>query len=262
MIEQKIKYIGRCCVLVAVLTFLYIGTVNGEANPKGYMDEKAVAVMKNMSKYLSKAQSLGFEVTTLYDHILKSGIKIKYSKKSEIFVKRPNKFLALILSDDRKRRRISFDGNILTRLMVNENTYQELNYSGDTDKVIDYLIDNYNVDLPLADFLYNDIAGTFRKHIISAEYMGERMVDGVPCHHLSFESTGADWQLWVQTGNYPIPLRFSIQYIHVKELPEFIAIFKNWRVNLTLKEDIFNFVTPVGAKQVELNKTPNSTQVQ
>jgi hypothetical protein len=60
------------------------------------------------------------------------------------------------------------------------------------------------LDLPLADLIYNDIAGVMKESIISAEHMGERMVGGVPCHHLSFESTGADWQVWVQKWDKPV----------------------------------------------------------
>jgi hypothetical protein len=36
---------------------------------------------------------------------------------------------------------------------------------------IKLIIDNYDVDLPLADLIYNDIAGILQGSIISAEHM-------------------------------------------------------------------------------------------
>jgi hypothetical protein len=38
-------------------------------------------------------------------------------------------------------------------------------------------------------------------------------VDGVPCHQLSFESPGADWQIWIEADSTPVPRRFVIDFV-------------------------------------------------
>jgi hypothetical protein len=112
--------------------------------------------------------------------------------------------------------------------------------------------------LPLADLIYNNIAGVMKESIISAEHMGERIVAGVPCHHLSFESTGADWQVWVQKWDKPVLKRFAINFVNIDGNPQYLAMFKEWRINPELDEQIFTFTPPFGAKEVEIKKSVGS----
>ena len=75
---------------------------------------------------------------------------------------------------------------------------------GSAPPLLEELIEKHEAQLPLADLLYADIAKSFKESIISAEYLGIKLVNGVKCHHLSFESTGADWQIWVQDSSLSI----------------------------------------------------------
>jgi hypothetical protein len=215
----------------------------------------AFKVLENVSDYLSKAKTLSMKGTTIDDHVMESGVIVTYAKDVEVYVKRPDKFLAIILGDNLQQRRIYFDGKSLVRLNVDKNTYQKLPFNGNIDGVLDHIMDNYDIDLPLADLIYNDLARVMKESIISAEHMGERIVEGVPCHHLSFESTGADWQVWVQKWDKPVPRRFAINFVNIDGSPQYLAMFKEWRINPGLDEQIFTFTPPFGAKEVEIKKS-------
>ncbi|MBT8368401.1 MAG: DUF2092 domain-containing protein [Deltaproteobacteria bacterium] len=39
------------------------------------------------------------------------------------------------------------------RLHVKKNVYQKFSYDGNIDGVLDHIIDNYDMDLPLADLI-------------------------------------------------------------------------------------------------------------
>jgi hypothetical protein len=257
MTKIKFKYTAPYCVLMTIVVVLIIGIVNGNAaeNQKGYMDPMATKVLENVSDYLAKAKTLSMKATAIDDHVMESGVIVTYAKDVEVYVKRPDKFLAIIVDDNLKQRRIYFDGKSIVRLHVEKNTYQKFSYDGDIDGVLDHIIDNYDLDLPLADLIYNDIAGVMKESIISAEHMGERMVEGVPCHHLSFESTGADWQVWVQKWDKPVLRRFAINFVNTDGNPQYLAMFKEWRINPGLDEQIFTFTPPFGAKEVEIKKS-------
>jgi hypothetical protein len=257
MTTLKFKYMPPYCVLLTIVVVLSIGVVNGIAaeNKKGYMDPMAFKVLENVSDYLSKAKTLSMKGTTIDDHVMESGVIVTYAKDVEVYVKRPDKFLAIILGDNLQQRRIYFDGKSLVRLNVDKNTYQKLPFNGNIDGVLDHIMDNYDIDLPLADLIYNDLARVMKESIISAEHMGERIVEGVPCHHLSFESTGADWQVWVQKWDKPVPRRFAINFVNIDGSPQYLAMFKEWRINPGLDEQIFTFTPPFGAKEVEIKKS-------
>lgn len=249
--------------MIFITAFLGVDILNADAaeNEKGYMDPRAMEVLKNASDFIGKAKTLSIKATAIYDHVMDSGIIVTYSKDVEVYVKRPNKFLVVMRGDDHKHRRIYFDGKSVVRFNVNKNIYQKVSFSGDIDGVLDHIIDNYDVDLPLADLIYNDIAGILQESIISAEHMGERTVNGMPCDHLSYESTGADWQVWVQKWEKPVPRRFAINYVNIDGSPQFLAMLKEWQINPTLDEKIFTFSPPFGAKEVEMKKAAGSNKV-
>ena len=262
MSKLRSKDIISCCLLAVLLVISNFNMVHAGEDKKGYMDEEAVKIMKSMADYLSKAQTMSFTATTFYDHATKSGIMIKHMKYIDVFVKRPDDVMGIIKMDDQKERKIFYNGKSLVRFLVKENTYQEIDFTGDIDEMLDHVMDNYAIALPLADFLYNDLAGTLKEGVISAEYVGESMVQGVKCHHLSFESIGADWQMWVQADGQPVPILFNIKYIEVEGNPEYLAIFKNWKIDPNLDGKMFSFVPPAGAKNIPIKKTAYSATVE
>jgi len=264
MSQSTFKYWTPLCFSMALALILGIGAAAGNAaeKPKGYMDPLAVEVLENVSDHLARAKAFSMKAKTLYDHVLESGVIVTFAKDVALYVQRPDKFLAIISGDNLSQRRVFFDGKSLVRFDVNKNTYQKLSYEGDIDQLLDYIIDNYDLQLPLADFIYNDIANAMKESIISSEYLGERIVGGAPCHHLSFESTGADWQLWVQKWDKPIPRRFTINYVNIDGNPQYLGMFEEWRLVPGFDERMFTFKPPPGAKEVELKKAAASKTVQ
>lgn len=214
-------------------------------------DPKAMEILRQMSDYLGSAGTFSVKMATFSDHVRDSGIKIKSSAERQVFVRRPSEFHARVQFDDQTSREVWYDGNTLIRLDRPKKEYMKLAFSGSIDELLDHVIDNYEVQLPLADFLYSDIVGTFGGNIISAEYVGERLVRGVLCHQLSIESTGADWQIWVEADDTPVPCRFAIVYVNVPGEPEYLAIFDEWKINPNLDEALFKFKTPNDAKEVQ-----------
>ena len=264
MDKANFKYETCFFYLVTIVLILGFGVATETAaeDTKGYMDPLAMEVLENVSDHLSRAKTVSMKATSLYDHVLESGVIVTYAKDVTVYVQRPDKFLAIISGDNLSQRRVFFDGKSLVRVDVKKNTYQKLAYEGDIDQLLDYIIDNYDLQLPLADFIYNDIAGVMKESILSSEHLGERIVSGIPCHHLSFESTGADWQLWVQKWDKPIPRRFTINYVNIDGNPQYLGIFEEWRINPGFDEKIFTFTPPPGAKEVELKKAVGSKTVQ
>jgi hypothetical protein len=266
-LKSRSPNVLRCLLLVPALAVLSAAAPPAHADPnaaedappaKGFMDDNALKVLRDMSAYLTTCRTLRFGVTILYDQVMESGILVKRSEHGEITLERPDKFLAVVTRDDQEQRRIYFDGTSLVRLVVDENAYQKIDFTGDTDSLLRHVIDKYNIQVPMADFLFNDLAATFQEYLISAEYMGIRTVDGVPCHHLSFESTGADWQLWVEVGDKPVPHMFAITFVNDEHSPQLVAMFHQWRVNPHVDEQLFCFHAPPGAQEVKITRVASA----
>ena len=120
MTKPKIKKIALYRILIVAIMITVISIVNGNAseNQKGYMDPMAIEVLENVSEFLSDAKTLSMKATALNDHVMESGVIVTYAKEVEVYVKRPDKFLAIIRGDNLKQRRIYFDGKYFVRLNV------------------------------------------------------------------------------------------------------------------------------------------------
>jgi len=236
-----------------VLACLF-ATTEANAQETGIMDEKAMQVLEGMSSYLANAKTLSFRARTFYDQVRKSGIKIKSARMVRVTMNRPSSLRVLSIADNGTARSVWFDGEKLTVLQRDLNQVMELDFKGNIDGILDELIDKHEAQLPLADLLYSDVGKEFKENIISSEYIGIKLVRGVKCHHLSFESTGADWQIWIQADAMPVPRRFTISYVNSPEKPEFLASIDRWSIDGKPEDFQFTAAVPESAKKVPFGK--------
>ncbi len=243
---------------VAALLVLARAGLAGEARGQqaGAVDAKAMAILQAMSGHLAKAKTVSFRARTLFDEVRKSGIKIKSGRKVRVLLRRPDKLRAMSVGDNGAARGAWFDGARLTVWLRHSNRVMELPFAGGADGLLDALIEKHDVQLPLADLLYSDVAKAFEGSIVSAEHLGLRRVAGVQCHHLSFESTGADWQIWIQAGAAPLPRRFAISYVNSPEKPEFLAHLDRWILDAEAPDSHFRAAVPEGAEKIPFGKPP------
>jgi hypothetical protein len=252
--SQSIRKITTVVAVLLLAGAFASAPAHAQKQKAGPMDEKAVQILQGMSDYLAGAKTLSFRARTLFDEVRKSGIKIKSARTIQGIMRRPNSLRVLAIADNGSARSAWFDGSKLTVLMRHDNKVMELEYKGTIDGLLNELIENHEAQLPLADLLYEDVAKSFKENLISAEYLGIKLVNGIKCHHLSFESTGADWQIWVQADATPVPRRFAISYVNAPEKPEFLASFSRWSIDGEAADDQFKASVPESAKKVPFGK--------
>lgn len=222
----------------------------------GPVDKKAIGILKAMSDYLGDSETISFRTKTFFDVVQKSGIKIKTGRSSTVLLKRPENLYIHAEGEDGSASTIWFDGSKLTLWRRDANEVMTIDFEGTTDAMLDHVIDEYDAQIPFADLLGSDVNKTLGEDIVSAEYIGVRMVDGVPCHQLSFESVGADWQIWIETDSTPVPRRFVIDFVGDDSKPQYMARMDAWSIDGELED--FNFVAavPESVEQVEFSLKP------
>lgn len=242
-----------CAAAVALAVTAAHPNLAPAADDKPVMDQKALDILAGMSKYIAGAKTLSVRAGVFYDQVRDSGIKIKGVALHHIYLDRPNTLQSKSHMDDDSRRRAWFDGEKLVVLFEKPNEYMSLPFKGSVDGLLEELISKHMAQLPLADLLFSDPAKTFGESIISAEYIGEKIVSGVKCHHLSFESTGADWQVWIEADDTPVPRRYVIVYVNEKGEPQFAARMDEWKLGDEAKP-LFEPKLPEGAKEIPFGK--------
>jgi hypothetical protein len=211
-------------------------------------------ILQGMSDYLAKAGTISFRARTFVDQVRKSGIKIKAARQGRILLKRPNQLQVHSIADNGAVRSVWFDGSKLTVVDRHLNQYKTLAFKGTTDALLDHLADKYQVNLPISDLLFSDVGKALKESIISSEYLGVRTVQGVKCHHLSFESTGADWQIWIEADKTPLPRRFAVTYVNTKGEPQYLAQLDQWSIGEKTDASQFKAVVAKSAKEVPFEK--------
>jgi hypothetical protein len=77
------------------------------------------------------------------------------------------------------------------------------------------------------------------------------------CHHLAFQQRQIDWQVWVDAGDKPLPLKFLLTYRRMPGEPQFTSVFE-WNASAKIAEDAFLFKPPADAKKIEFLTQKNA----
>ncbi len=240
-------------IATLVLAFSFF-PFHADAQQAGPTDAKAMEILQGMSDYLAKADTASFRVRSFFDQVRESGIKIKTARSAGVRLKRPNGLFVESIADSGAARTVWFDGSVLTVWDRHLNQAKTLDFKGKTDALLDQLAEKYDVNLPVADLLFSDVGKALKETIISSEYIGLRTVQGVECHQLSFESTGADWQIWVEADATPLPRRFAVTYVTLEGEPQFMAQLDHWSIGGAIEPTQFKAAVPEDTKRVSFTK--------
>ena len=79
------------------------------------------------------------------------------------------------------------------------------------------------------------------------------VVDGVECEHLAFRTPDTDWQIWIETGDRPVPHKYVITSKTLAGAPQYTLRIKDWKTDPIADADAFTFKAPEGATKASLD---------
>ena len=214
------------------------------------LNAQADALLKRMSVYAAGLKAFTVDVHNTSEVVDTNGQKLNFQAHGEVSVMRPN-MLKAHRTDSKGDTYAYYDGNNVTVFAKHANVYAVVEAPGDFDEAMDFLRDAIQVDLPGADLLYSDIYAGMTWDLTSSSYIGLENVDGKMAHHLAFRTPQVDFQIWIQDGEQPLPLRYLITSKWVTGAPQFGVSMSNWNLKPKLKAKTFEFKAPAGAHQVD-----------
>jgi hypothetical protein len=174
----------------------------------------------------------------------------------EIVLRRPDSLYFRSVRDDGKVREGRYDGKALTIVPEGGGAYARIDVPGTVDTMLDLVQADYQVNVPVADLLYDDLYGRVKDHLLSGVYLGERTVGGEVLDQLSFETTGVDWQLWLERGDRPLPRRLVVTFVNAPGQPEYLTVIKELKLDPALEGETFGFDPPADWRRIEIPKVP------
>ena len=212
--------------------------------------EAALAVLKRMSDYMGALDSVRFEAEIRYDAVQASGQRLEFGSDRKIAIQRPRRALIDVLHGDGQRERLTFDGERLSATLPQHGVYASIEHTGTVSEVFERLTTEVGVASPLTDLLDPGLYEQVVENVVSGLLVGPALVSGVACDHLAFRGERVDFQLFVEQGDRPVPLRMVVGYREEPGAPQFRATLYRWEPDAELPDELFHFVPPIGLQRV------------
>ncbi|HUN80083.1 MAG TPA: DUF2092 domain-containing protein [Phycisphaerae bacterium] len=227
---------------------------SGCAAPQGAaqnIDARAKPVLKQMCDTLDGAKAVRLRVHATRDRRVETGQMAQFHRTSDITMVRPDRLYAATDSDDGQWT-TWYRGKQITVLDRDDNLYATETVPGRISEMLDYMVDHYDLIMPMADLLTGKTYDGLIANVESGTYEGLRLVGDVKCHHLLFSQENIDWQIWIDSGKQPLPRKLVITYTEEPGQPQYVATMDDWDLSPKIDDSLFKFDPPSAAKSVKM----------
>jgi hypothetical protein len=228
------------------------GAAGAAESNQGGIEPKADAELHRMSDYLAGLSTFRVDTSTVDEtKVDKDGHKVQQLAESKIAIKRPGEMRIDRMSPNGQ---VVFrdDGKQFSVYNSDKKIYATAPEPGNLDQAADDARQQLQVDAPGVDLLASNPYQALTEGVTDARYVGlEPMGGGVMAHHLiATRKNGITYQIWIQDGAQPLPLRYVVAGKDMRGSPQFTIELRNWQPNAPVPNDSFAFTPPPGAKKV------------
>ena len=222
----------------------------GASSSTASVDPKAIATLNAMGSYLRGLKQFSVRADTTLDMVMDDGQKLEFPGTVDYKVRTPNG-LRVDVKSDRKEREIYFDGKTLTVYAPRMKYYASVEAPPTIHGLLSTAEKQYGIELPLADLFLWGTDPSQAQALKSAVFVGPARIGGTVTEQYAFRQDGVDWQLWVETGDKPLPRRLVITTTDDPALPNYAATL-TWNTAAQFKDSSFTFTPSKDAQRIKL----------
>lgn len=239
-ISRRYSVIGWSAATVACLA------LSGPA----YADDSKM-LLKAMSDYLASQQQISFDYQSSVEVVTPEFEKLQFVSSGTAVINRPDK-ARITRKGGIADIDISLDGKALTVHGKRLDAYAKIDVKGTLDDVFNEL-NAEGVGLPGSDLFVSDAYGLLTVDSVESKHVAGAVVGGVECEYLTFRTPEVDWQIWIESGARPIPLRYVVTTKHVAQAPQYTLQISNFKTGAEAAKPGFTIEIPKDAKPVDLS---------
>jgi len=213
------------------------------------IEPRAREILQSMSDFLGELEAFSFRTRQLTDELGLDDQKIQMSRRGEVLVQRPNRFRVRFTADD-EIHSYWYDGGRFTMYEANENVFAQSDAPATLDETLDFVARTFGLHMPLADLIYASAYDALITDQTRGRYLGLHDVEDTRCHHLAFRQPGLDWQIWIESGDRPLPRKMVITTTRTTGHPQVIGYLDRFEIAPELAADSFEFKPPAGSKRL------------
>jgi hypothetical protein len=213
------------------------------------LDPDALAILKTTVSSITGAKAFSFRVLVSRDRQATNNQLVTYFNRDVVTVSRPDK-LRIDVDGEHHDVQFFFAGGRATLFDPETKLYASQSAPSTIDGVLQVL-EKRGVSFPMNDLLESNPYDSLIKGLQTAYIIGRVNIDKKTFIHLVFTEASADWQLWVEPGDKPLPRGVIIVYKTQPGMPRIVMDFSDWNLNAQPEPAMFDFVKPDDAHQIQ-----------
>jgi hypothetical protein len=235
--------------LLAAVLAVGLGLAAGTAAAAEGKNPDADEILRSMSKFLAGTPAFSVVADVSLEFMTVDAEKLQLNSRASLVVERPARIHAT-----RQGRfadtELFYDGSQLTIYGKDLKAYVQQDVRGTIDQAIAALETATGFSMPGADLLLADPYAVLSAGVTSSGYHGLAVVGGIKAHHLAFRTPSVDWQIWVQDGEQPLPLKYVITTKRLAGAPQYSVQMSQWNLKPAIPAGRFRFVAPPGVEKL------------
>ena len=220
--------------------------------PSSASADDSARILKSMTDYLGAQKTLSASFDSDIEVITPELQKIQFASSGQVKLSRPDK-LRLKRTGGYADVELVYDGKTVSLYGNNAKAYVQAEAPGTVDQMIDVLQARSGFGMPGTDLLLSNAFDELTASVIDGRHIGLGVVDGVECEHLAFRTPDTDWQIWIETGDRPVPHKYVITSKTLAGAPQYTLRLRDWKTDAFADADTFVFKAPAGATKVDLD---------
>jgi hypothetical protein len=213
------------------------------------VDPAATQILRRMTDYLGSLKQFSVYTQNTLEDML-DGHRVDLDASARAIISRPNKMLAEQKMGDEKEQVLYYNGKTLTVCNPADKVYATEPAPENLEGMLGFVRDSLGLTIPVADLLYTNAFSLLMEDVTLATVEHKAVVGGVRCDHLLFSRPGVDFQVWVQDGGPPLPLKYVVTDTTSCARPSLTTVMSDWNTAPTVNDARFTFEPPQGAKRI------------
>jgi hypothetical protein len=216
------------------------------------IEPEAIQALTRMSAYLTTLTTFEISANTTLDLVTTDGQIVKLDGVTRYTVRRPDAFV-VDMATPWKVRRLIYDGKTLILSAPELGYYAKVDAPATIRETMDAAESRYGLYVPLQDlFRWTDPSQRdTTESLQSAMALGPTKIDGVEAEHYAFREGDIDWQIWIQTGERPVPIKIVIIDRRDEARPQYEARLR-WNPSPHVTSATFAFQPGPDVKLIKL----------
>jgi hypothetical protein len=230
--------------------------VGGSSARAKTIEPEAIAALDRMAGYLRVLRAFQIQAAVTIDEVMADGQKIELESEANLIAQRPDR-LRLEVASDRQQRFFFYDGKAFTLWAPRMSYYATVPAPATLVELADVLESKYDIELPLVDLFRWGTSESDETSITAARDVGPSAVGGITCEQYAFRQPGLDWQLWIQSGDYPLPKKVVLTTTTDEARPRYSAVY-TWNLAPSYDASAFTFVPPTDAHRITIEEVASA----